>query len=188
MNAPHNHRALLMADLLARPAPPAAAADTLRPVLASLLVGRSLGQGVLSATLGLPKDAFLTLWADYFAGEPLLLQDGPGKDSLELDDIHQLLLGHRADKQASEVWLARIVACACCGRDHLWQDLGLTNRGELSTLMALAFPTLAALNVNDMKWKKFIYRHYCSTEGIYLCPAPSCGECTDHAKCFSPEV
>lgn len=187
MNAPHNNRALLMAELLARPASPCIAADPLRPVLASLLVGRLLGQGVLTATLGLPEDACLSLWADYFPGEPLLLQDGPGKDSLELDDIHQLLLGHRAGTHVSEVWLARIVACACCGRDHLWQDLGLVNRGELSTLMTLAFPALAALNVGDMKWKKFIYRHYCNTEGIYLCPAPSCGQCADHTKCFAQE-
>jgi len=187
MNAPQNHRAMLLADLLARPALSPAGADPLRPVLASLLVGRLLGQGVLTATLGLPVDAFANLCTDYFPGDPLVLQDGPGKDTLELDDIHQLLLGHRAGTQVSEVWLARIVAFACWGRNHLWQDLGLANRGELSTLMTLAFPALAALNVGDMKWKKFIYRHYCSTEGIYLCPAPSCGECADHAKCFAPE-
>jgi nitrogen fixation protein NifQ len=187
MSAPHDNRAALVSALLARPASPTAQADPLRAVLASLLVGRSLNQGVLSATLGLPNAAFSALWTDYFSGAPLLLQDGPGKDSLELDDIHQLLLSHCAGTHASELWLARIVACACCGRDHLWQDLGLANRGELSTLMTRAFPALAALNVNDMKWKKFIYRHYCSTEGIYLCPAPSCGECTDHSKCFAPE-
>jgi nitrogen fixation protein NifQ len=142
---------------------------------------------VLTATLGLPEADFLSLCTDYFPGEPLVLQDGPGKESLELDDIHQLLLGNCASTHVSEQWLARILAYACCGRDHLWQDLGLANRGELSTLMTLAFPTLAVLNVGDMKWKKFIYRHYCSLEGIYLCPAPSCGECTDHAKCYAPE-
>jgi nitrogen fixation protein NifQ len=76
------------------------------------------------------------------------------------------------------------VATSCCRRNHLWQGLGLANRGELSTLMTVAFPTLAALNVGDMKWKKFIYRNYCSREGVYVRPAPSCGECADHAKCF----
>ncbi|MBK1685290.1 nitrogen fixation protein NifQ [Rhodoferax fermentans] len=188
MNTPLDHRTVLMAELLARPAAAPAAADPLRVVLASLLVGRALNQGVLSAKLGLSQADFAALWDAYFPGEPMPLLDGPCKDSLELDDIHQLLLGHRAGSQVSELWLARIVACACCGRDHLWQDLGLANRAELSSLMTLAFPTLAALNVGDMKWKKFIYRHYCSTEGIYLCPAPSCGECADHAKCFSPET
>lgn len=187
MNAPQEPRHLLMAELLARPAPPPADTDPLRPVLASLLIGRLLEQGVLTATLGLPEATFLTLWADYFPGEPLVLQDGPGKESLELDDVHQLLLGHCPGAPVSAAWLARIVAYACGGRNHLWQDLGLANRGELSTLMTLAFPTLAVLNVGDMKWKKFIYRHYCSLEGIYLCPAPSCGQCADHAKCYAPE-
>jgi nitrogen fixation protein NifQ len=187
MNTLQERRNLLQTELLARPAPPPAVTDPLRPVLASLLVGRSLNQGMLTATLGLPEATFLALWQEYFPGEPLVLQDGPGKNSLELDDIHQLLLGHLAGTYTSEVWLARIVAYACGGRDHLWQDLGLANRGELSALMTLAFPTLAVLNVGDMKWKKFIYRHYCSTEGIYLCPAPSCGECADRAKCYAPE-
>jgi nitrogen fixation protein NifQ len=65
--------------------------------------------------------------------------------------------------------------------------LGLANRGELSLLMNTAFPTLAALNVGDMKWKKFIYRHCCTREGIYVCPAPSCGGCSDYSKCFAKE-
>lgn len=37
---------------------------------------------------------------------------------------------------------------------HLWQDLGLFNRGELSRLLATHFPTLAAGNTQNMKWKK----------------------------------
>ena len=42
-------------------------------------------------------------------------------------------------------------------------------------------------NTGDMKWKKFLYRQFCSREGIYVCPAPSCGVCKDYAKCFGPE-
>jgi nitrogen fixation protein NifQ len=188
MNLSHDCRELMMAELLGRPAAAQAAADPLRLVLASLLAGRSLNQGVLPATLGLAASAFQDLWRDYFPGAHLNLQDGPGEDIAELEDILQLLLEYRAGVHGSEVWLAHIVATSCCGRNHLWQDLGLSNRGELSTLMTVAFPALATLNVGDMKWKKFIYRHYCSREGIYVCPAPSCGECADHAKCFAPEV
>jgi nitrogen fixation protein NifQ len=87
----------------------------------------------------------------------------------------------------SETWMAQIVARGCAGRDHLWQDLGLANRGELTMLMNTAFSTLAALNTGDMKWKKFIYRHYCAKEGIYVCPAPSCSACSDYDKCHAPE-
>lgn len=188
MNPSHHCRELLMDDLLGRPATLDALSDPLRPVLASVLTGRSLNQGVLPATLGMTEATFQLLWGDYFPGERLVLQHGPGGDLEELQDILQLLLEYRAGLRESEVWMAHIVAYSCCGRNHLWQDLGLADRGELSTLMTVAFPGLAALNVGDMKWKKFIYRHYCSREGIYVCPAPSCGECADHAKCFAPEV
>ena len=188
MNPSHDCRALLLDELLGRPAAAAATADPLRPVLASLLAGRSLNQGVLPASLGLTEAAFQALWNGYFPGAHLNLQNGPGEVIVELDDLLQLLLEYRAGLRESEVWLAHSVAYSCCGRNHLWQDLGLADRGELTTLMAVAFPDLAALNVDDMKWKKFIYRHYCSREGIYVCPAPSCGECADHAKCFAPEV
>jgi len=176
-----------MAELLGRPVPPQVAADPLRPVLASVLAGRSLQQGVLPAMLGLADADFQTLWQRYFPGAKLDLHNGPGQDIDELGDLLQLLLEYRAGQRDSEVWLAHIVAYCCCGRRHLWQDLGLANRGELSTLMTAAFPRLAALNTGDMKWKKFIYRHYCSREGIYVCPAPSCGQCADQSKCFAPE-
>jgi nitrogen fixation protein NifQ len=188
MNPLRDCRALLLAELLNRPAPTPAAADPLRQVFASMLAGRSLHQGVLSATLGLPEAEFQTLWASYFPGEHLNLQDGPSLEMLELDDLRKLLLDHRAGVAESEVWMAHMVAYGCSGHNHLWQDLGLANRDELSTLMTAAFPSFAAQNSGDMKWKKFIYRHYCSREGIYVCPAPSCSECADHAKCFSPEV
>jgi nitrogen fixation protein NifQ len=188
MNPSYDCRELLMAELLSRPAKADAATDLLRPVFASLSAGRSLNQGVLTATLGLPEPVFQMLWHDYFPGDYLNLANGPGEDIAELEDLLNLLLEYRAGVRESEFWLAHIVAYACSGRNHLWQDLGLANRGELSLLMNTAFPGLAALNTGDMKWKKFIYRHYCAKEGIYVCPAPSCAECADHAKCFSPEV
>ncbi|MEW5780935.1 MAG: nitrogen fixation protein NifQ [Pseudomonadota bacterium] len=28
---------------------------------------------------------------------------------------------------------------------------------------------------------------YCQRDGIYVCPAPSCGACADYAQCFAPE-
>ena len=184
----HAARAQLQADLLGRPAKAHAAADPLRPVLASLLAGRCLHLGVLPATLGLPEAAFHTLCDDYFAGDPIVLPDAAAHNLFELEDLRELLLAHRAGARESEVWLADIVACACGGRDHLWQDLGLAHRGELSSLMRLAFPSLAALNSGDMKWKKFIYRQYCSRDGLDLCPAPSCGACAERAQCFAPET
>ena len=181
-------RGLQLEELLERPASALALADPLRPVFASLLVGRSMNEGVLPANLGLTAQDFGQLLRDYFSGPALSLQDGEAQDLEELSDILHLLLDYRCGLRPSEVWMAHIVAWGCAGRDHLWQDLGLANRAELSALMNIAFPALAALNTGDMKWKKFIYRHYCAREGIYVCPAPSCGECSDFSKCFAPEV
>ena len=187
MNPSHDCRENLQAELLNRPASAAALADPLRPVLASMLTGRALNLGVLTATLGLPAERFTLMLESYFPGDLVQLNNGPGEDIVELDDLRLLLLEYRAGLRESEAWLAHSVAYSCCGRNHLWQDLGLAHREELTRLMNTAFPTLAALNVGDMKWKKFIYRHYCTREGIYVCPAPSCGECADYSKCFAKE-
>jgi nitrogen fixation protein NifQ len=176
-----------MAELLGRPAVETVASDPLRPVLASLLAGRSLGEGVLPATLGLETDVFRGFRDEYFPGPTLRLASCASQDIPELTDLVDLLLDFRAGQRESEIWLARVVANGCTGSAHLWQDLGLADRGELSLLMATAFPLLAALNTGDMKWKKFIYHHYCTREGIFLCPSPSCGECADYDKCFAPE-
>ena len=105
----------------------------------------------------------------------------------EWDELVQFLLDHRADEQPSRAGWPQILAAACAGRDHLWQDLGLTGRHELSQLIALNFPALAQANDGDMKWKKFIYRQLCAREGIYVCPAPSCQTCHDRPACFGPE-
>ena len=82
--------------------------------------------------------------------------------------------------------MAHVVAVGCMGQDHLWQDLGLTDRSELNALMRRNFPSLAARNVKDMKWKRFLYKQLCEAEGIYACRAPSCEVCTDYHVCFGP--
>ena len=84
-------------------------------------------------------------------------------------------------------WMAAIIAAGCMGSDHLWQDLGLRQRTELSLLMAHNFPALAEKNRQDMKWKRFLYKQLCETEGIYTCRSPSCEVCVDYHACFGPE-
>jgi len=187
MQALRDCRDALTDELLRRPASTDISGDPLRPVMASMLAGRAMDEGILPATLGLSPDDFQRLWDIYFPGPHLRLKNGATEDIPEIDDLIALLLDYRGGPEPVFDWMARIVAYGCAGRDHLWQDLGLANRGELSVLMETAFPSLAALNIGDMKWKKFIYRHYCSRDGIYVCPAPSCGECADYAKCFAPE-
>jgi len=187
MQAQRACREALMDELLRRPVQADFRADPLRPLLASMLAGRALGEGILSAGLGLSSDDFEALWRAYFPGPRLPLQDGRSEDIPEMDDLIQLFDDYRAGPDVRYRWMARILAHGCAGRDHLWQDMGFANRGELTAFMNAAFPALAALNTGDMKWKKFIYRYYCARDGIYVCPAPSCGECVDYAQCFAPE-
>ena len=57
-----------------------------------------------------------------------------------------------------EALLAGMIARRAQRPNHLWQDLGLRDRGELSLLMTRHFAPLAGRNSKDMKWKKFFYR------------------------------
>ena len=84
--------------------------------------------------------------------------------------------------------LAGMIARRAQRPNHLWQDLGLRNRGELSMLMNDYFAPLARRNTSDMKWKKFFTRLICRDTEYSLCTAPSCGECSDFENCFNEET
>lgn len=189
MNAPDRllARDILVAELLLTPCSASAAGDPNRPLLASLLAGQRLGDGCLPADLGLGEEAFATVLATYFPGHAHHPTPRSVDGIPELDDLKKLLADHRASERDSEALFVTILATACNGRDHLWQDLGLSGREELTRLMWVNFPALARANTGDMKWKKFLYRQMCAREGIYVCPAPSCGVCLDYARCFGPE-
>lgn len=161
--------------------------------LAGMLLNARYGRSALGGWLGLSATDFARLMRRHFPGAklPLGVRSGlkrPKARSLEWDELRHLLRTHRAGRDVSELFIADIVCSACLGSDHLWQDLGLFNRAELSALMQRNFPTLAARNDRDMKWKKFLYKQLCIAEGIYICRAPSCEECTDYAVCFGPET
>jgi len=190
MNGPDRlpYRTTLFVALLALPAATArAAADPNRSLLASIVAGQLAEDGCLPANLGLGDAAWQNLMHEYFPGLAVPAPQRNIEEIPEWSDLQKLLLDHRACEYPSELVIANILATACAGRDHLWQDLGLANREELSKLMWVNFPTLASANTGDMKWKKFLYRQFCSREGIYVCPAPSCSVCKDYAKCFGPE-
>ncbi|MEQ6341594.1 MAG: nitrogen fixation protein NifQ [Gammaproteobacteria bacterium] len=96
-------------------------------------------------------------------------------------------LEHRRDINNETEWLARAIATACLGNNHLWQDLGLPNRQTLSDILEINFTTLFEKNIGNMKMKKFFYKQLCESIGVHVCKAPSCGVCRDYAKCFGPE-
>jgi len=160
-------------------------------LFARMLVSQAGAQSALPPGLGLESSDFRILMTRHFPqfGLPAQLARAPdlGERGVEWDDLLALLMQYRAGADPSETWLALIVATACMGGDHLWQDLGLWQRSDLTQLMAHNFPGLTALNTQDMKWKKFLYKQLCNRAGVNACRAPSCEVCIDYAKCFGPE-
>ncbi len=161
-------------------------------ILASILSSWMTGSGCLPRWMGLDENFFSRMMEKHFphyshspeAGQQRLLDAARQQ---ECDDVYALLMQNRAGHSVTEEWLARIVAVACQGSDHLWQDLGLWARKDLSALIEINFPKLAQMNDRDMKWKKFLYKQLCVAEGIYTCRSPSCEVCADYANCFGPE-
>jgi nitrogen fixation protein NifQ len=160
--------------------------------LACMLASWCDGQGVLPDYLGLDVEQFNALKQHYFSGcnVPDLAPSGNQLDfsrMLEKNDLVNLLK-HFSKPNVSEMnWIIDIIVVGCLGSDHLWQDLGLWSRIQLSAMLHYNFPELAAKNNQDMKWKKFLYKQLCEAEGLYLCRAPSCDVCIDYSKCFGSE-
>ncbi len=151
--------------------------------------------GVLSRfhTLGLDPREFSALRRlhriDAAEGAGAAAKDG-GCDPLRAEEhgeLVELLVAHRADESRETLWLAFTIATACLGDNHLWQDMGLAGREELSGLLRRHFTRLYEKNVHNMKWKKFFYKELCRQAQVTLCKAPSCRVCSDYAACFGPE-
>lgn len=181
-------RGFIHAHVMVRAQPGGINAD----LVAKMLASRAVDMGVLPPDLGLGRAGFAALLETCFPG--LAWEGGDeGRDALRLperQDLVALMLRHVGGAGEGE-WQARqmaeIVAAGCMGGDHLWEDLGLWSRADLSLLVRHNFPALAAKNDRDMKWKKFLYRRLCAEDGIHVCRAPSCELCRDYDLCFGPE-
>jgi nitrogen fixation protein NifQ len=109
---------------------------------------------------------------------------------VEYDGIVGLLLVHSTpgvDPREAET-AAQAIAAGCLGEQHLWRDLDLPSRAVLRRLFEAFFEPLAADNVMDMRWKKFVYRRLCRWGGFNTCKAPSCSACSSYSECFGPEL
>jgi len=166
--------------------------DPVEDTLARIIASWSLGIGAMPRWLGLGEVGFRAMLNRYFPrlSREALPEIGVAVDLARLDevaDLRKLLLENRTSDTDSQTLMAELVVAGCMGNDHLWQDLGLWCRADLSKLMMDNFAPLALRNQRDMKWKKFLYKQLCETEGIYTCRAPSCEVCADFASCFAPE-
>lgn len=148
--------------------------------------GRRLSDGT-----GLAPEALASGADDMFPGAATALRELSRGGSPFVDEeeqsVRDILMMYATGASDLERPLAAMIARRCTWPHHLWQDLGLRDRGELSALMKRHFAPLAAKNRNDMKWKKFLYRMVCGSEGFTLCTSPVCSECDDFANCFGAE-
>jgi nitrogen fixation protein NifQ len=144
-----------------------------------------------SAAAGLSAEQFGALVRDFFpkavAWRLFALSEAVERAADEAC-LLDLLGSCTTEREPFQALLAAMIARRAQRPNHLWQDLGLNNRGELSKLMTRHFKPLAMRNTGDMKWKKFFYRLICADANYTLCTAPSCAECDDFQSCFGEET
>lgn len=164
-------------------------------VLASVLavaVAEGGAAGDVCARAGLGRAGLGMLASEVFPGCRAELDrlgaEEPPDPEVEQASLHALLMAHAVGRSPLEAPLAAMIARRAMEPDHLWQDLGLRDRGELSTLLGRHFAPLARQNRDGMKWKRFFYRKLCEAEGFVLCTAPSCSACDEFETCFGAET
>jgi nitrogen fixation protein NifQ len=166
-------------------------ADFDRHVLASILAVAAAEPGALTQQTGLSAIELSALLAQDFPGliPALALQPcgASGDDDDEVEMLRDLLLANRSTAGDCGRWLAAMVARRALEPNHLWEDLGLRDRSELSRLLLRHFAPLAQANVNNMRWKRFFYRSLCEGDGLVMCTTPVCAQCGDFDLCFGEE-
>ncbi|MDR8726795.1 nitrogen fixation protein NifQ [Burkholderia pseudomultivorans] len=180
--------------LLAGAADAADAADFDARLFSALVAARACRDEL--ALLGLSRQQLTRLLARHF---PHLSSDDaaafvspfsapvlPPAHSTFVTALHSLLMhdANPAVAAADADCIASIVAHACLRPDHLWRDLGLDGRDAVSAMLDRYFPALAARNVANLRWKKFLAQETAMSLGVPAGPAPGCPGCEDYGFCF----
>lgn len=148
-------------------------------------------------TLGLSRSVLLALIAEHYFPEIIhlhrltedqynrLRQNVPA----EFEALVVLMTRLRStttDEPQAE-WLARVVAAACFGERHLWEDLGLADRDELSQLLERYFEPLYSRNQKSLRWKRFLFAELGASTGNPALHPPGCSSCEQFSICFADE-
>ncbi|OLL28527.1 hydrogenase [Burkholderia sp. SRS-W-2-2016] len=141
------------------------------------------------ALLGLHESEWRGLLARHFeraSGEPLPLKMTLDQHAGFVAGLRALLMANASSAvdPADAQCVATIIAHACLRPDHLWRDLGLAGRDEVTWMLTRYFPALVALNVDNLRWKKFLAAQYARSQGLPARPAPGCPGCEDYGYCF----
>jgi len=159
-------------------------------VFACLLAVAAMEEGTLGERLGLCCEDLTALVECWFPHARALFAwqvSGVDKEDDEIVMVRDLLLAHRSTPGDDSRRLAAMIARRAMEPNHLWEDLGLRDRSELSRLLARHFGPLAARNTKNMRWKRFFYRTLCEADGVVMCSTPVCSSCGDFALCFGDE-
>ncbi len=160
-------------------------------VLASILAAAAVEGRNLAEQSGLAPEDLAMLVVDKFPH--LTSWSGPRDKSATAPDddevvmVRDLLRMNRSTDGKISWWLAAMVARRAVEPNHLWEDLGLRDRAELSRLLMRHFHPLAVRNSRNMRWKRFFYRMLCEDDGFVMCTTPVCTQCNDFDLCFGEE-
>ncbi len=162
-----------------------------RHVFASILAVAATEGGHINERAGLTADDLALLFARWFPDlTHLVLAWSPVNTTAEEAEVGAVrgLLSLNCSTGGEEGrWLTRMVARRALEPNHLWEDLGLRNRGELTRLMQRHFAPLYERNTRNMRWKRFFYRQLCEDDGFLMCATPVCTDCNDFELCFGEE-
>jgi len=162
-----------------------------RHVLASILAVAAMENGAVAERAGLTAEDLANLMAQWFPAACAMGVAWHAGDAKADDDevamVRDLLLAERSSEGDAGRFLAAMIARRAMEPNHLWEDLGLRDRSELTRLLARHFGPLAARNTRNMRWKRFFYRALCESDGFVMCTTPVCTECRDFDLCFGDE-
>jgi nitrogen fixation protein NifQ len=160
-------------------------------VLASILAIASSENRSLASQIGLTETELSDLFFHYFAARSIESSGegaAPLVDADEIEMVRELLLANRSSEGDCGRWLAGMIARRAMEPNHLWEDLGLRERSELTRLIARHFAPLARRNNKNMRWKRFLYRMMCEDDGLVMCSTPVCSNCADYELCYGAET
>ncbi len=162
-----------------------------RHVFACLLAVAVSEGGVIGDRIGLADDDLADVVERWFPYAVDIIERARSTEVAPDDDeismVRDLLLANRSTEGEDSRWFAFMIARRALESNHLWEDLGLRDRTELTRLLARHFAPLSSRNLKNMRWKRFFYRMLCESDGFVMCSTPVCTNCCDFGLCFGEE-
>jgi nitrogen fixation protein NifQ len=162
-----------------------------RHVLASILAIAAMEEGAVAERAGLANtDLIKLIEREFPSARDVIPTWCAPVDRAEDDEtvmVRDLLLANRSADNDVSRWLSAMVARRAMEPNHLWEDLGLRDREELTRLLDRHFGPIACKNTKNMKWKRFFYRSMCEDDGFVMCSTPVCTQCADFSRCYGDE-